>query len=229
VTQPFSAYGQAAYGRPARMYQSAKGLAVAAAVLAGLGTFIEVVDVPLAWLAAEQFKDAAARGIPPSEVITAFDVMGLPTFGVFVAAWIVSALWLSRARTNAEVLNPRCHHKRSPGWAWFGWIVPVVLLWFPYQYVRDVRLATVSERRRDSTVVGWWWAGWLASQHIGLVGGLVVMPPGSSVTMFGLLAPLEGVAAVLAIVALVGWLRIIREVTDDQAAVAQGRPIATTV
>ncbi|MGH3314785.1 MAG: DUF4328 domain-containing protein [Nocardioidaceae bacterium] len=211
------------------MYQSAKGLAVAAAVLAGLGALIEVVDVPLAWFAGEQFEDAAARGIPPSEVITAFDVMGPPTFGVFAAAWIVSALWLSRARTNAEVLNPRCNRRRSAGWAWFGWIVPVVNLWFPYQYVRDVRLATVTEERRYSTVVGWWWAAWLASQHIGLVGGLVVMPPGADEARFGLLAPIEGVAAVLAVAALVGWLRIIRQVTEDQNAVAQGRPIATTV
>jgi hypothetical protein len=228
VTQPFPAPGHAAYG-PATRYQSAKGLAVAAAVLAGLGAFIEVVDVPLAWIAGEQLEDAAARGVPPGEVITAFDVMGLPTLGVYVAAWIVSALWLSRARTNAEVLNPRCHHKRSAGWAWFGWIVPVVSLWFPYQYVRDVRLATVTEERRHSPVVGWWWAAWLVSQHVGLAGGLVVTPPGSDADRFGLLAPVEGVAAVLAIVALVGWLRIIRQVTEDQDAVARGRPIATTV
>jgi Domain of unknown function (DUF4328) len=210
-------------------YRSAKGLAVASAVLAGLGAFIEVVDVPLAWFAGEQFKQAAARGIPPSEVITAFDVMGLPTFGVFAAAWIVSALWLSRARTNAEVLNPRRGHKRSAGWAWFGWVVPVVSLWFPYQYVRDVRLATVTEERRYSSVVGWWWAAWLVSQHIGLAGGLVVMPPGSNADRFGLLGPIEGVAAVIAIVALVGWLRIIAQVTEDQDAVARGRPTATTV
>jgi Domain of unknown function (DUF4328) len=226
---PYPGHGYPAYAPPVRMYESAKGLAVAAAVLAGLGAFIEVVDVPLAWLAAEQFEDAAARGIPSSEVITAFDVMGLPTFGVYVAAWIVSALWLSRARTNSEVLNPRCRHKRSAGWAWFGWIVPVVGFWFPYQYVRDVRLATVTEERRYSSVVGWWWAMWLASQQIGLAGGLVVMPPGSDAPRFGLLAPIEGVAAVLAIAALVGWLRIIRQVTEDQNAVAQGRPIASTV
>ena len=229
MTQPDPAHGLGAYAPPATTFQSAKGLAVAAAVLAGLGALIEVVDVPLAWLAGEQYQDAAARGIPLDEVVTAFDAMGLPTFGVFLAAWIVSALWLSRARTNAEVLNPRCKHKRSAGWAWFGWIVPVVSLWFPYQYVRDVRLATVTEERGYSSVVAWWWAAWLVSQHIGLVGGLVVVPPGSNAPRFGLLAPVEGVAAVVAVAALVGWLRIIRQVTEDQEAVAQGRPIATTV
>jgi len=210
------------------MAQSAKGLAVAAVVLAGLGAFIEVVDVPLAWFAGEQLEDAAARGIPRSDVMTAFDVMGVPTLGVFVAAWIVSALWLSRARADAEVLNPRFRHKRSAGWAWFGWLVPVVNYWFPYQYVRDVRLATSTEERRCSTVVGWWWTTLLASQHIGLLGGLVVMPPGSNEARFGLLAPLEGAAALLAVAALVCWLRIIWLVTEDQEAVARGRRLATT-
>jgi hypothetical protein len=227
VTLPFPAHGQAAHGPPTT-YRSARGPAVAAAVLAGLGALIEVVDVPLAWFAGEQLEDAVARGVPPGEVVTAFDVMGLPTIGVFVAAWIVTALWLSRARTNAEVLNPRCGHKRSAGWAWFGWVVPVVSLWFPYQYVRDVRLATVTEDRRRSRVVAWWWAAWLVSQHIGLVGGLVVMPPGTDVTRFDLLAPVEGAAAVVAVAALVGWLRILHQVTEGQEAVARGGPAATT-
>jgi Domain of unknown function (DUF4328) len=229
MTQPVPEPGPAASGPSASMYQSAMGLAGAAVVLAGLGAFIEVVDVPLAWFAGEQLKDAAARGIPPGEVVTAFHVMGVPTVGIFVAAWIVTSLWLSRARTNAEVLNPRCNHKRSAGWAWFGWLVPVVSFWFPYQYVRDVRLATVAEERKPSTLVAWWWAMWLASQYIGLIGGWVVMRAVPVEDQFSLIAPIEGVTAVLSAAALVFWLRIIRQVTEDQDAVAQGRPIATTV
>jgi hypothetical protein len=228
VTQPFPAHGDAVHGPRVRTYRSAQGLAVAAAVLAGLGAFIEVVDVPLAWLAGEQLEDAAARGVAPGKVMTAFDVMALPTFGVFVAAWVVSASWLSRVRTNAEVLNPRQRHKRSAGWAWFGWVVPVVSLWFPYQYVRDVRLATVTAERRHSRVVAWWWAALVVSQHVGLVGGLFVTPPGSNAVLSGLLAPVEGAAAVFAVVALVCWLRILRQVAEDQEAVAQGRAVATT-
>jgi len=227
MTQPFPAYGHAASGPPARTYQSAKGLAVAASVLAGLGALVEVVDVPLAWFAAGQLEDAAARGTAPDQVVTPFDVMGLPTLGLFVAAWVVTSLWLSRARVNADALNPGRRHKRSAGWAWLGWLVPVVSYWFPYQYVRDVRLATVAGERRHSTVVGWWWATWLVSQHIGWIGGWIVMPAGSDTFWFGLLAPVEAAAAVVAVAALVCWLRIVRQITEDQDAVARGRPTTT--
>lgn len=227
---PYPGQGYPAYAPPARVFQSAKGLAVATSVLAALGAVIEVVDVPLAWIAGDQLKDAAARGVPADEVVTAFDLMSVPTYAVLVAAWIVTSLWLSRARTNAEVLNPRWRHKRSPGWAWFGWVVPVVLWWFPFQFVRDVRLATVTEERRYGTVVGWWWATWLASQHLGWIGGWVVMLAAEpDLDGFSLIAPVEGVSAVFAVAALVCWLRILRQVSEDQDAVALGRPIATTV
>ena len=227
MTQPFPAHGHAASGPPARMYRLAKGLAVAASVLAGLGALIEVVDVPLAWFVAEQLKDAAERGTTPDQVVTPFDVMGPPTLWLFVAAWVVTSLWLSRARVNAEALNPGRRHKRSAGWAWFGWLVPIVSYWFPYQYVRDVRLATVAGERRRSTVVGWWWAMWLVSQHIGWIGGWLVMPAGSETFGFSLLAPVEAAAAAVAVAALVCWLRIIRQITEDQDAVARGRPTTT--
>jgi hypothetical protein len=228
MTQPIPAHGHAASGPPARAYKSAKGLAVAASVLAGLGALIEVVDVPLAWIAGEQLQDAAARGTTPDQVVTPFDVMGLPTLVLFVAAWIATSWWLSRARANAEVLNPGRRHRRSAGWAWFGWLVPVVSYWFPYQYVRDVRLATVAEERRYSTVVGWWWGTLLVSQHIGWIGGWIVMPAGSDTYRFSLLAPVEAAAAVAAVAALVCWLRIVRQITEDQDAVARGRPTDTT-
>ena len=32
-------------------------------------------------------------------------------------------------------------HARRSGWAWGGWVTPVVALWFPFQVVRDVRQA----------------------------------------------------------------------------------------
>ena len=54
-----------------------------------------------------------------------------------LASWITGAMWLHRARKNAEAFNPSFHHTRSAGWAWGGWICPIVNLWFPFQVVRD--------------------------------------------------------------------------------------------
>jgi hypothetical protein len=76
-----------------------------------------------------------------------------------LGAWIATSTWLTRARTNAQRIDPRRTHRRRRGWAWWGWVVPVVSLWFPYQVVRDVDAAAGDY---PSRLLGWWWASWLA-------------------------------------------------------------------
>lgn len=44
-------------------------------------------------------------------------------------------------------------------WVWFGWWVPIVAWWFPYQVVRDVWRASTPAHQR--LPVGWWWFSWL--------------------------------------------------------------------
>lgn len=52
-----------------------------------------------------------------------------------LAAEIVTMLWLYRAAVHARRLGlPASLH---PVWAFLGWIVPVVSLWFPYRLIRD--------------------------------------------------------------------------------------------
>jgi hypothetical protein len=39
-------------------------------------------------------------------------------------------------RRNAALFAP-AHIRRSPAWAWLGWVVPIVSLFFPKQMVDD--------------------------------------------------------------------------------------------
>lgn len=59
---------------------------------------------------------------------------------------IVFVIWLMRARENAENLSPY-PHRRTRGWLFGGWLVPVVNLWFPKQIVDDIWRA--SSPRQD--------------------------------------------------------------------------------
>ncbi|WP_406301120.1 DUF4328 domain-containing protein [Streptomyces sp. NBC_00885] len=64
----------------------------------------------------------------------------------FVLCGIVFILWFRQMRENAQLCAPDAH-RRSPGWAVWGWIVPVVFLWFPRRITLDI--GTASELPRD--------------------------------------------------------------------------------
>ena len=71
----------------------------------------------------------------------------------------------SRARANAVLIAPD-RVRRSAVWAWLGWWVPVVCLWFPKQIVDDSWQITSSAaavggrgRYRDTNL---WWGLWIA-------------------------------------------------------------------
>ncbi len=138
------------------------------------------------------------------------------TFVALVAAWITGSWWLFQARKNAEVLAPGRHHSRKSGWAWGGWIVPIVSFWFPFQVVRDVHKAVTP--RSVTPVIGWWWAlflatviGWRISDRIESH-ALTTGTGASGVQGFAL------VLAAVMIAALVAWGLVLRKLTVEQHA-----------
>lgn len=83
---------------------------------------------------------------------------------VTIFGWsILFVVWFRRARINAE------HHgyrqRRARGWAFWGWIVPIVSLWFPFQIMGDIWRAGLpaSDRRKIAWLPALWWTCWLLS------------------------------------------------------------------
>jgi hypothetical protein len=72
-------------------------------------------------------------------------------------------LWLKRAAHTAREAGLPA--RRSPSWGIWGFVVPVVSLWFPYLVAVDC-LPPGDERRR---LVGNWWGWWLAQSFSSLV------------------------------------------------------------
>jgi Domain of unknown function (DUF4328) len=73
---------------------------------------------------------------------------------------ILFVLWFHRARVNAERLGYRQRH--SPGWTFWGWLVPFVNLWFPVQIMGDIWRAG-RPARPLTHLPGLWWTCWLVS------------------------------------------------------------------
>ncbi|MBD5788152.1 DUF4328 domain-containing protein [Cellulosimicrobium terreum] len=217
--------GQPGYGGPPAWAGYAPrpdvpgGLATTTVVLAAAVTAVQVIVWLTSFSAADVFAAAARSGVPSIDVFTAYDTIGLLLFlPLQFAAGIVTCIWLWRSREIAVAVSPGLHHARSRVWVWLGWIVPVVAFWFPYQVVRDVR---ASVARGPLAGLGWWWAGWLVFGLATNVGAqLTATSSLASAETFSLLPVAEGVGTAGAVLALVFWTRVVREITAGQRAAA---------
>jgi hypothetical protein len=180
--QPFAAYGAgqpqpignwtAWATRAATRPRQNRGLGTALLVLGALVVLSNILSAVSAPAAVHAYEAAAAEGRDPAQVITAYNAAALLYFLVLPATWIVGSIWLSRARQNAVLIAPD-RVRRSAVWAWLGWLVPVVLLWFPKQIVDDSwritsSFAAVGQRGRYRDTSLWWGSGlrtwWQATQ-----------------------------------------------------------------
>lgn len=76
---------------------------------------------------------------------------------------ILFVVWFRRARINAEFHGYR--QRRARGWTFWGWIIPIVNIWFPFQIMGDIWRAGLPEqqRRRTAWLPALWWTCWLLS------------------------------------------------------------------
>jgi|SRR6266851_954496 len=86
---------------------------------------------------------------------------------------IAFVVWFRRAMINAERHGYR--QRRARGWAFWGWIVPIVSIWFPFQIMGDIWRAGLPapDRRKTAWLPALWWTCWLLS---GLSFGARAMP-----------------------------------------------------
>ncbi len=212
--QPAGAYPPPGYYGPMVEPEPARGLMIAALVLAVLLTCFELIEAALAWSAQSDYLDAADQGLTGLDVTTAYDVAALPYVALLICAYVVTCLWLYKVRTNAELIFRGAHHARSKGWVWGSWICPVVSLWFPFQIVRDV--ARDPREFKSNTLIGWWWAFWLASLITGQIATRLVGFGEINRDLVTALGPVETIDALLVIVPCAFWIKVVLQIGRDQ-------------
>jgi hypothetical protein len=230
--QPSTAY-DAAQAQPIANWavrpRPNQGLGTALLVLGALMLLGDILSAVTAPAAVHAFEAAAAEGRDPAEVLTAHDAVGFLGGGlVLLPLWIVGSLWLSRARQNAVLIAPD-QIRRSAVWAWLGWLVPIVFLWFPKQIVDDSWRITSSVaavgprgRYRDTTL---WWVLWIVYNVVGnayqnrvIINGIM----GDDVPVNqGVVPALEIVAAVLGVLAFATWVPVVRGLSQAQTDLAR--------
>ena len=204
---------------PARAAQVASVVAICLALAQVL---VFVASIPARPVADRILQEgvSAAGGSPFYLVFS--QISGLAQ-ALALGGFVAGCLWLHASRAFAVAVRPEILQERGPVWVWLGWVVPVVSLWFPLQVVADVRRACVRGQQRS---LGVWWAVWLV-----FVFSLFFKYSSSSasgsfrLTVDMPLPVVEGVGAAAGVVALVLWIRIIREITAGQRELA-GRAAA---
>lgn len=192
-----------------------EGLALASLVLAIAYTVVEVVLFVTSFEAADVYGEAARSGTDVLDVWTTYDLAGAGLFLLF-PAWIVTSIFLRRARLRAVATAPGFSHERSPVWTWLGWVVPIVSLWFPFQVVRDIARNAWRDPwgdQRQHLYLGFWWAAWLVVLVVGQVSSRALpwsgVPDADAVARLPLL---HGITVALALVGLALWVRIVNSI-----------------
>ncbi|MEH3034481.1 MAG: DUF4328 domain-containing protein [Aeromicrobium erythreum] len=146
---------------------------------------------------------------------SAFDWASDASSLALVLAFVATGLWLTEARRNVERLRPEVDQTRDAVWAWLGWIIPIVSLWFPYQVVRDVLRGRTGAPA--PFLVKSWWVLFLVASTTSFTTDHHV--DASSVEWMALDTT---VGAVATVVALGPWLLVVRRVARDQAQLLSG-------
>lgn len=193
--------------------QSTRGLAIAALIMGGIALLFTMALAATSFSAAAQLKEAYDVGGSPDDVLTGYDLLAIPWILSMIAAWVLTAIWLGKARANVATIRPGFHFRRSPAWDWLGWFIPIVSFWFPHQIVADLGKGS-SPSMKQYRWIGVWWAAWVA--------GLVASRAGDSVALAGDGAnvgalPLFAVAhAVVWTIAFALWVKIVMSIVRDQ-------------
>ena len=124
---------------------------------------------------------------------------------------ILFVVWFYRARINAERHGYR--QRRARAWAFWGWIVPIVNIWFPFQIMGDIWRAGLPAEQRGETawLPALWWTCWLLS-GLGIFGAGTMLANSGSVPHIAA----DTNAASLCFLAIAGamLIAIIRAVSD---------------
>lgn len=153
------------------------------------------------------------------------------------SAWLVSLIaygitailfcvWFWRVRRNAGVFSPYAQRRAQP-WAFWGWLCPIVSLWFPAQIALDAARSTPGDKRGAVALIRVWWAMFLLD--VILVQVLVRQNPSTVhdlLTHTNLAIASQLVQAIAAICALLVVRRLTRDNDDFRAS---GFPMSAPV
>jgi hypothetical protein len=142
--------------------------------------------------------------------------LGLTSAVIQILATVYFCMWQYRVHHNASVFAGHGALRFTPGWGIAYWFIPIIAFFRPYQVVREIDQVTSSGNAPLSATIGWWWGMSIASVVVSTVARLVEeLEVGAQTAAWAA----EMSATAIGIGALTLTIRIIRSISDRQAAV----------
>lgn len=180
-----------------------------------IGMVAAVIDL---WYAALVDRMVADLGsVSEAEIATGdlvYGLSGILEMVVYVVAAVAFLVWLFKVRANAEILSPGGHRRGRP-WLIFSWVVPIVCFWFPKQIVDDIWSASSRLPSPPRGLFNAWWAVWLIGTWVQNAAGRLLFKA-DELEPLAAAARFDVVGIVLALIAAVLAIGIIRKITDAQ-------------
>ncbi|MEV0676015.1 DUF4328 domain-containing protein [Actinosynnema sp. NPDC050436] len=190
-------------------------------VLVGLYVLVGVITTGWLWFFRNTYNDYLAGEVTDSDLVSA-GAAGLPLAfigtGIFIAAMVVTVVWMWRVGTNARLAEPGADHRWNRGAAIWGWL-PVVNFWVPRRYLLDVWRASAPDptSAQATSPVNWWWGSWLLFLFLDRYSSRYADPDGPRFDLDNA-AQLSTAAVVLCAVAAFGLITTVRQITAWQSA-----------
>ncbi|MET8544342.1 DUF4328 domain-containing protein [Kitasatospora sp. NPDC004799] len=153
-----------------QQHRPVTGWGVAASLLIAGMVAVDLLVTVADWRAYLVVEDYVAGRATDAELVAASDfwdsVRGPQWLLLLVPVYGVFAVWMWRARVNAERLGGPGSQRRARAWAIGGWITPVANLWVPYQVVSDVWKASSPRRSAPRGLLAVWWGALLVGGYV---------------------------------------------------------------
>ena len=174
---------------------------------------IRVSSVLLAiasWAASASYIYLAA--VPEEEmgfVAAIFSVVGLIFYLVMaVTAGLIAWRWLRTAYIAAARIQPGGIGYRQ-GWTFWGWLTPVVSLWFPKKIIEACfGIFLQFSKKQGGMDTGFWWGTWIGANIVSWVSFRL-----SAVGEEGVATVFDVISSVLLTLSLPGWLKVVEQLS----------------
>lgn len=179
-------------------------------ILLGTVWLVAFASVP----GAQSYRDQLDSGFEAATILTTYDALASLVPIAMIAAWIFATQWLNHLYQVATQTNPAAMRLKRP-WIFWGWIVPVVSLWFPKLLIED--LLKFRNSQQSNELVGretltWWltWVGFALVNNVGIVSAF-----GAPDGYIPIRPELEIAGACILTASYFVWVRIVKALSQE--------------
>ena len=163
---------------------------------------------------AQSYRDQLDAGVEAAKILTTYDSLASLVPIAMIAAWIFTTRWLFELYKVAKDTDPVAMRLKRP-WIFWGWIVPVVSLWFPKLIIEDLLKFRNSEQSNELVgreTLTWWltWVGFALVNNVGIVSAFSA-PEG----YIPIRPELEIAGACILTASYFVWVRIVKALSQE--------------